>query len=527
MMPDGAESTVRVGAPADTAPPQVPDHEILQKIGRGAYGEVWLARNVMGTFRAVKVIYRDRFEDAAPYEREFEGIRKFEPISRSHDGLVDILQIGRNDAAGYFYYIMELADDRKHGQTIDPEVYVPRTLPTKDRLPVDTCIEYGLSLADALRHLHDNRLIHRDVKPANIIFVRDVPKLADIGLVTDAGAEGTLVGTPGFFSPEDAGTPQADIYSLGKVLYQITMGKDPRDFPDPLADLAQLPEQAKLLGMNAIILKACRTGVRGRYSSVQEMHQDLLALRDGASPKPLKRAILAVSACILGALIFWGSWQLTHRSDTQQSVIPNIPSTVVSPSPPNTLSAEEIAAGFKLLFNGTNLIGWLAPSNNWQVQDGSIARISNGGDIEYRVEQVPDDFELRFEWKIERGSHSAIHYRPGNYQYHIVDNLNVRPPEGRKLAGALWGVAGPVNAGMKPVGQWNEARILCKGTVIEHWLNGERVVAIDYAKPEWKPIVRGFQQRSHTKLAARGGYLKLQDRNGAVSFRSLRWKKLE
>jgi len=501
---------------------------MLRKIGRGAYGEVWLARNVMGTFRAVKVIYRSRFEDAAPYEREFEGIRKFEPISRSHDGLVDILQIGRNDAAGYFYYVMELADDRQYGQTIDPQAYVPRTLQTKDgRLPVDTCIDYALSLTDALRHLHDNRLIHRDIKPSNIIFVRGISKLADIGLVTDAGAEATLVGTPGFFSPEDAGTPQADIYSLGKVLYQITMGKDPRDFPDPPTNLTELPEQAKLLGMNAIILKACRSGVRGRYKSAAEMHQDLLALRDGASSKPRKRAILAVGACILVALIFWVWSQWTHKNDTQQSVIPNISSTVVSPSPPNTLSADEIAAGFKLLFNGTNLTGWLTPSNNWQVQDGSIARIQSGGDIEYRIEQIPDDFELRFEWQIERGSHSAVHYRPGNYQYHIVDNRDVRPPESRRLAGALWGVAGPQNAAMKPVGQWNEARILCKGTVIEHWLNGERVVAVDYAKPEWKPIVRAFQQRAHTRLAARGAYLKLQDRNGAVSFRSLRWKKLE
>src|SRR4026208_1554578 len=91
--------------------PQIPDHQLLRCIGRGSYGEVWLARNVMGTCRAVKGVYRDSFEDARPFERELSGIRRFEPVSRLHDGLVDILQVGRNDPEGYFYYVMELADD--------------------------------------------------------------------------------------------------------------------------------------------------------------------------------------------------------------------------------------------------------------------------------------------------------------------------------------------------------------------------------------------------------------------------------
>src|SRR5436190_23483408 len=90
---------------------KIPDHDLLRCIGRGSYGEVWLARNIMGTYRAVKVVYRKNFENDRPYEREFVGIQKFEPISRSHEGLVDILQVGREDEAGYFYYVMELAED--------------------------------------------------------------------------------------------------------------------------------------------------------------------------------------------------------------------------------------------------------------------------------------------------------------------------------------------------------------------------------------------------------------------------------
>ena len=92
------------------SPPSIPDHELLHRIDRGAYGEVWLARSVVGTLRAVKVVHRHDFGDHHPFDREFRGIQKFEPLSRGNEAFIDILQIGRNDAEGYFYYVMELAD---------------------------------------------------------------------------------------------------------------------------------------------------------------------------------------------------------------------------------------------------------------------------------------------------------------------------------------------------------------------------------------------------------------------------------
>src|SRR5687767_9441797 len=94
----------------------IPDHQLVRRIGRGGYGEIWLARTVMGTFRAVKIVFRSNFEDIKPYRREFKGIEKFEPLSRSHPGLVNILQIGLNNDGGYFYYVMELADDEVEGR---------------------------------------------------------------------------------------------------------------------------------------------------------------------------------------------------------------------------------------------------------------------------------------------------------------------------------------------------------------------------------------------------------------------------
>src|SRR5688572_455768 len=135
----------------DQPTPQATDHELIRSIGSGSFGEVWLARNVMGTYRAVKFVRRANFESARPYEREFQGIRRFEPISRSHEGLVDVLQVGTAADASYFYYVMELADDAHARDEVYPELYVPRTLAEEIRargaLPFETCVSIGLALA--------------------------------------------------------------------------------------------------------------------------------------------------------------------------------------------------------------------------------------------------------------------------------------------------------------------------------------------------------------------------------------------
>ena len=103
------DSPTAHGGPG-AGPPAVPDYELLRCIGRGSYGDVWLARNVLGQLRAVKFIYRQRFADERPFEREFEGIKRFEPISRSHPSQLAILHVGRHPGADCWYYVMELAD---------------------------------------------------------------------------------------------------------------------------------------------------------------------------------------------------------------------------------------------------------------------------------------------------------------------------------------------------------------------------------------------------------------------------------
>ncbi|HTL55011.1 MAG TPA: protein kinase [Candidatus Limnocylindrales bacterium] len=298
-----------VGASTGSAsPPGIPDHQLLRLIGRGAYGQVWLARNVMGTYRAIKLVYRSDFEHARPFEREFEGIRKFEPVSRTDESQVDILQVGRNDQAGYFYYVMELADDEETGQEIDPGNYSPKSLRSelhrRERLSLEACLQIGLALTMALEHLHQHGLVHRDVKPSNIIFVNGRPKLADIGLVASTDATMSFVGTAGYLPPEGPGTPQADIYSLGKVLYEVCTGRDRQNFPELPTEWEQFINQEGLLEFNAVLLRACESDVRRRYQSAQEMHADLALLQTGKSVKRLRvieRRLAAITRIGIGA----------------------------------------------------------------------------------------------------------------------------------------------------------------------------------------------------------------------------------
>ena len=288
QVPDGhpaGSAAPPQGTHGNGEPPSVPDHTLVRCIGEGAYGQVWLASDIIGTFQAVKIVYRTAFANAAPFDREFRGIQQFTPISRSHAGFVHILHVGRNEPGGYFYYIMELGDDESQGQTIVPETYSAKTLANvirkRGKVPVGECVDLALQLTSALDFLHQHRLIHRDIKPSNIIFVNGSPKFADVGLVTEIESKPrsvTYLGTEGYIAPEGPGTPAADVFSLGKVLYEASMGKDRLQYPDLPTTVFENADPA-LLKLNDIILKACERDPQARYQSAAEMHQDLAALQ--------------------------------------------------------------------------------------------------------------------------------------------------------------------------------------------------------------------------------------------------------
>jgi CHASE2 domain-containing sensor protein len=267
--------------------PDAPGYVLFNPpFGEGAYGKVWLARNAHGQWRALKVVYLANFgQNTDPYEREFNGIKKYERVSGQHPGLLRVEFVSEK-RAGYFYYVMELGDPLEPGWEREPSTYKPRDLVNERvrsrgrRLPVRECVRIGLALSDALDFIHRQGLTHRDIKPQNIIFVNNQPKLADLGLITEIrppDQERTLVGTPGYMppSPERPGTPQADIYALGMVLYVLSTGRNAAYFPEIATTLVEGGEPADFFPLNAVILKACQPDPAQRYASAAEMRHAL------------------------------------------------------------------------------------------------------------------------------------------------------------------------------------------------------------------------------------------------------------
>ncbi len=164
--------------------------------------------------------------------------------------------------------------------------YHPRTLKhdlqTRGRLPLTECLQIGRALTTALEHLHGHGLVHRDIKPSNVIFVNGVPKLADIGLVANIDATMSFVGTAGYVPPEGPGKPTGDIYSLGKLLYEISVGRDTAAFPELPTAWESFADQAGQLEDNQMVLS-----LEGyTYARMGRREEALAVLRRLEKPSP-------------------------------------------------------------------------------------------------------------------------------------------------------------------------------------------------------------------------------------------------
>jgi serine/threonine protein kinase len=272
-------------------------------------------------YRAVKVVRREDFEYQRTFEREFEGIQRYEKVSHQHPGLVDILHVGRDDEAGFYYYVMEIADDESGGTVEERlESYRPRTLSSDIRRrslrTVRECVDLGIAIGGALGHLHHAGLTHRDVKPSNIIFVKGQPKLADVGLVASTGQR-TFVGTEGYVPPEGPGTSSADLYSLAMVLYEMHTGKDRLDFPELPTNLEIPPSvnRDEWRALNAVICRAGSPDPRKRYESaaVFVLALETVCAAPWKAPEPRRGFASALFGTVavlglLGLLGFAGYW---------------------------------------------------------------------------------------------------------------------------------------------------------------------------------------------------------------------------
>ena len=264
-------------------------YEIIEKVGNGGMATVYKATDlVLKRYVAVKVL-RDEFTT----DEEF--IKRFETEAQSaarlvHANIVSIFDVGVDN--GIYYIVMELIQ----GKTLK-EIIVEERGP----LPWKWSVNVAIQIASALEMAHKNNIIHRDIKPHNIIITEDgVAKVTDFGIAKAVSnstitAFGTTIGSVHYFSPEHARggytDAKSDIYSLGVVMYEMVTGKVPFDADTPVSVALKhmqedpvppielnphLPE-----AVNKIILKALKKDPMLRYQTATELLQDLrMALKN-------------------------------------------------------------------------------------------------------------------------------------------------------------------------------------------------------------------------------------------------------
>ncbi len=209
-------------------------------------------------------------------------------------------------------------------------------------------------------------------------------------------------------------------------------------------------------------------------------------------------------------------------------------------SEPNTLSDTEQSGGWHLLFDGSSLKGWRSltdpdPGAGWKVIDGCIVRTAKAGDL-LTIDDF-GDFELSIEWKVADETNSGILYRVSlseaqtfytGPEFQILDNIHGGDRlDPKHTAGALYDLVAPTKDVTRPVGSWNETRILVKGWHIEHWLNGEKIVDIDLDSPEGRALKAHSKFSSMSSFASyKHGHFALQDHGGMVSFRNIKVREL-
>lgn len=263
-------------------------YEILEKIGEGGMATVYKARcNILKRYVAVKVL-REEFTTDEEFIRRFNTEAQ-SAASLAHPNIVSIFDVGHEE--NIYYIVMELVQ----GKTLKEIINEDGVLPWK------WSVNIAIQVASALETAHKNNIVHRDIKPHNIIITEDgIAKVTDFGIAKAVSnstitAFGTTIGSVHYFSPEHARggytDAKSDIYSLGVVMYEMLTGRVPFDADTPvsiaLKHMQEKPvEPMKLnpsipFAINKIIMKAMEKEPSLRYQNATEMLKDLsMALKD-------------------------------------------------------------------------------------------------------------------------------------------------------------------------------------------------------------------------------------------------------
>ena len=239
--------------------------------------------------------------------------------------------------------------------------------------------------------------------------------------------------------------------------------------------------------------------------------------------------------CVVAATTTWAC-SGNHNSPASAAVT----SASVAPAM-NTLSPAEKAAGWRLLFDGKTTAGWRAYNadtmpSGWQVVDGILTRVSRAADI--ITKDQFGDFEVSLDWKLEPGGNSGLFYRAvegydwiyyGAPEYALLDDE--RHNDGKNpltSAGSVHSVYAPPKGVVKPAGEWNTSRVVAKGTHVEHWMNGQKVVEYEQGSADWAARVAASKFKAWPMYGkSLTGHIGLQEHGGRAEFRNIKIRELK